>query len=174
MNMLLWLNPLRWIMLLALCGSLTLGYFSWRSHEREIGAQPYIEQLAQIKAESARVLKIETDKANAITLALKDFKVAREKQDVINNQTIEILADKLHAIASAGRLRDPNGCGGSAQGPSVGGTENSQGNGAEAGGLLSREISELFISLTREADEVNAAYISCRADERFLRLNWPK
>ena len=168
------LNPYTWLLGLALAGSLTLGYFAWRSHERDIGAEPFKAELKTIKAESARVLKIETDKANATTQALKDFKVTQEKQDAVNDQTISILADKLHGLAVAGRLRDPNGCGSSTQAQGVGGAESSQGDGAETSGLLSPELTQFLFAKDKDADTINNAYISCRADERKLRAEWPK
>lgn len=55
------LNPYRWILLLALCGSLVVGYYGWRSHQRGIG-----EHTVQVKWDKqTAVLKLAADKATA-------------------------------------------------------------------------------------------------------------
>lgn len=153
---------------------------SIRADERVIVVKIYEDALTKQKEQASALLATETAKATAATKELQDFKITQEKEDAINNQTVSILADKLHAMAgTAGRLRDPyqTGCGGgggSAQSQTVGGTQSGQGDGAEAGGLLSPELTQFLFTKDREADAINRAYISCRSDERSLRLNWPK
>jgi hypothetical protein len=162
------LNPGRWMLYAAALAALVAGYFAWAAHERGVGAAPYIAAIEKQKVEAAVTLKVLTEQVQVKEKALNDFTNSRNENDATNEGAIAVLADRLHAS----RLRDPNqtGCSGAAPGPqaaasaAVGG-----GNAAEAGGLLSAELSGLLTRLTREADTVNAAYISCRADAYEVR-----
>jgi hypothetical protein len=159
-TILAWFNPERWI-ILALIVLLPAGYFSWRSHERGIGAAPYIEAIKKQNEEAAKLLKVKTDEANAATQALKDFHIAQEKTDAINDQAISILADKLHAT----RLRDPGAtrCSSNpAQGPNTANASSSAADGAQDSGLLSERASDFLRAQAFQADRINLAYISCR------------
>jgi hypothetical protein len=50
-----WLNPGRWLAVLALSGALTLSYFGWRGQQREIGRQEARAELrAATDAQTAR------------------------------------------------------------------------------------------------------------------------
>jgi hypothetical protein len=174
MNILAWFNPGRWLMLAALCLALMAGYFAWADHvgdvrEATVNAR-WEKATRQLKAEAAGTLATETAKTQAAERGLADFKNQREIQDAKNRTTVAGLERRLRdAAGPAGRLRDPNaaGCGpsgGGAQGevaasPSGGATDV-----AQAGGLFSAGATELLQRLTREADEVNLAYASCRAD----------
>lgn len=148
---------------------------SIRADERTIVVKIYEDALTKQKKQAAALLATETAKAAAATKALQDFKITQEKEDAINEKTVSILADKLRALAGpAGRLRDPyqTGCGvggGNAQSQSVGGTQSGQGNGAEAGWLLSPELTQFLLTKDNEADAINLAYISCRADAGKVR-----
>ena len=83
--------------------------------------------------------------------------------------------EKLLA-ATAGRLRDPNaaaaGCRSGGAGASTtdpGLADPDAADAAEAGGLFSAGATELLQRLTREADAINAAFASCRADALSVR-----
>jgi Flp pilus assembly protein TadB len=55
MNPLMWLNPGRWLAVLALAGALALAYFGWRGQQREIGRQEVRRELAAAaEAQTAR------------------------------------------------------------------------------------------------------------------------
>jgi len=82
--MLGWFNPGRWLMLLGLCLALSVGYFSWRSHEREIGARPYKAQLAEQK----RIGDAAQQVANARILSEQQ---AKRKADDENKLTLTAL-----------------------------------------------------------------------------------
>ena len=173
MNPLAFLNPSRWLLLAALVGALVLGYYHWRNEQREIGRQEQkaVDQAAtdKIKAEAKATLAAETAKVSDLQAKLESAKAKQEIDDVKNRKTITDLGSKL-----AGRLFDPNarGCGnggGGTQAPDTATADNRANDGAQAGGLLSDSASELFRRITREADEVNIAYISCRADGVALR-----
>lgn len=164
-------------LLLAVLG---FGYGPWATHQQGIGEQrattAYNAAIDQQKATAGKLLLVETDRANAATTALTDFKLDREKQDVENKSAIDRLAARLRAAAGpAGQLRDPNavaGCGGGGAG-APGADPAHAGSGAgdtsEAGGLFSAGATELFQRLTREADDINVAYTSCRTDNLNLR-----
>lgn len=178
MNPLAWLNPYRWLLYGGLLLALTAGYYGWRSHERGIGAAPYITAIAAQKTEADRVLAIETAKVEATQKQLELALLTQEKTDALNKQTTDSLGARLRRLAAAtdGRLRDPAGCGAGSAG-STGATNSDAkdraGDGAQTAGLLSKPISDLFIRLTSEADDVNNAYASCRADALTVRTVGP-
>lgn len=124
------------------------------------------------KAEAAKLLAEETARADAVTGAFLVFKDKQESKDVQAAKITSGLKTQLAVAAgTAGRLRDPNatpcgrGQGGSspetqtASSPSGGSSD-----GAKTGGVLSEELTGLLQKLTGEADEINTAYASCRAD----------
>lgn len=125
------------------------------------------------KAEAAALLataKDRVDKAESIAAALRQEQNLKDAENVKNTAAFE------RRLADAGRLRDPKAtparCGGSGAGPGAQGAASAGAGGdnaAEAPGLLSIETSDFLRRLTREADEINLAYISCRADAQMLR-----
>ena len=145
-----------------------------RGYQR--AAAEYTVVIAKQKAQAAQLLATETIKARKAEEALRTFKLTQDNKDAQAQSTVADLSRRLHDLATrnAGRLRDPYapGCGGSSSGPQRAATP-APGAGAadaaEAGGLLSAELSGLLQRLAREADEVNTAYISCRADSMGLR-----
>ena len=170
---LLALIPMRWVIILGgILASLGIVYFSyehWVKAEQAIGAAPYIAAIEKQKIEAAATLKVLTEQVQAREKALDDFTNARNENDQVNESAISVLADKLHA---AGRLRDPRATGGS--GPASG-TQVAAGSGTGAedatatSGLLSVEASDFLRGQAQLADEINAAYISCRADAYEVR-----
>ena len=161
------LNPGRWAMYLALIAALGLGYIAWEKHirndERSKVVAEYNQKIDAQKAEAQYQLDTETAKVILLNLQLRAFKDQQENSDVINSKAIALLADKLHGRV----LIDPNAArcgqgGSSAEGtvvpnPGVGAADK-----PEASGVLSVPLTGLLLSITREADEVNLAYISCR------------
>ena len=135
----------------------------------------YAHAIDTQKIEAAKTLADETARVAMATQALQTAKDQQELKDAKNKSTVATLANRLRdATDSAGRLRDPNaaGCGGgsdSASSDIASRADNRADNAAEAGGVFSRPATELFARLTREADEVNAAYASCRADAYSMR-----
>jgi hypothetical protein len=155
---------------IALLIALRAGYEHWADKLRAEGAAPYIAAIEKQKAEAATTLKVLTEQVQAKEKALNDFTNARNENDATNEGAIAVLADKLHAT----RLRDPNQTGCGCSGPSSGGQaaagpQAGGANAAEAGGLLSAELSGLLTRLTQEADAINIAYASCRADAYEVR-----
>jgi hypothetical protein len=152
-------------------------------------AEQYIERLgydramlqaqAQIegsKRAAADSLAQEIEKTRRAEQALHDAKNNQELKDATYQKTVSDLSDRLRRVAGpAGRLRDPHaavGCGpsggcptGSAAPAAGGGAADS----AQAGGLLSAQLDRLLQQLTREADDINIAYASCRADAYTVR-----
>lgn len=121
------------------------------------------------KLDAAATLAAQVTKTHAAEQALQDFINRQEKQDALYKKTVSDLSDRLRVAAgSTGRLRDPNaapGCrlgSGSATSQSTAAPSAGADDGTEAGGLFSVGATELFTRLTREADEINAAYASCR------------
>ena len=160
---------------LVLLAALVFGerYIEGRGADRQLAIDT--AAINKQKAEAAATLASETDKVHAAERALQDFKNNQELQDADHKKTVTDLSDRLRRIAgAAGRLRDPNAAG---CGPGGGGATNqtatTAGGGpadpAQAGGLLSAELSGLFAQLTKEADDINIAYTSCRADAYAVR-----
>ena len=135
----------------------------------------YTAAIERLHADAAAQLAEEVNKTRAAEQALNEAKNNQELKDATHTQTIASLSDRLRRAAGpAGWLRDPNAtpCGRSGGDPevvpaataSVGAADP-----AEAGGLLSAELAGLLQQLTREADDINAAYASCRADAYTVR-----
>ena len=131
--------------------------------------------IEKVKREAADTLASETNKTRIAERALQDFKNTQELQDATHQKTVADLSSRLRTLAGAsGRLRDPHapGCGAGSGGtaseaaPAPGGRPADP---AEAGGLLSPDLSGLLQRLTAEADTINVAYASCRADAYAVR-----
>jgi len=160
---------------LALLVALFFGerYIEGRGADRQLAIDT--AAITKQKAEAVATLASETDKVHAAEWALQDFKNNQELQDADHKKTVTDLSDRLRRIAgAAGRLRDPNAAG---CGPGGGGATNQAATAAgggpanptQAGGLLSAELSGLLAQLTKEADDINVAYTSCRADAYAVR-----
>lgn len=164
-----------WVILAA---ALTGGYLAWANHQQSIGearaTAAYNEKIEAQKKEAAHILAKETAKVVATERALQDLKNQQEMEDARNKKTTNTLTARLRALADGtGRLRDPHAGrgpgGGSATGAAAAGPGDSRDHGAEAGGVLSAELTGLLQRLTVEADAINLAYISCRADAESVR-----
>lgn len=128
------------------------------------------------KRKAGEVLATETAKTRAAEESLRTFKLNQDNKDAQAQATVADLSRRLRQLTAgtAGRLRDPNaqGCGGSSGGPqgkAVTPAPDRPGDGAEAGGLLSAELTGLLQRLASEADAINTAYASCRADAFAVR-----
>ena len=172
-----WLNPGRWLLYAAFIGALLLGYNAWADHQQGIGegrANTRWQQATdKLKTEARAKLAAETAKADKATDELRKFKDAQELKDAQARKTVAALRQRLAAVPG-GRLRDPNapGCGSGGSGPQAKdspGTQHSDPDGTQAGGLLSAELTGLLQRLQSEADEINIAYAACRPDARALR-----
>jgi hypothetical protein len=153
-------------------------YIERRGYDRAMSeAQAQIEGSKRAAADR---LALEIHKTRRAEEALQTAKNTQELKDANHHKTVESLSDRLRALAhSSGRLRDPYsvqaaGCGaggGGSQGqpPTAPGDRSS--DPTEAGGLLSAELGGLLQRLTREADDINVAYASCRADAYAVRGN---
>lgn len=100
MNPLAFLNPARWALYLALAASVLGGYLYWQHHEREIGAAPYIAQLA--------TMRIAADQAQAHNLQIQQT-LEQNVKDAQNEslKRAEILQANADAAAhSADSLRN--------------------------------------------------------------------
>ena len=137
----------------------------------------YETTIANQKAEAATILGEEKAKVTKAEGDLKVFKAQQENKDEANQTTITALEGRVAALTGDNRrLRDPNAqaarcgpSGGSTQGGSAGPAGNRASSGPETDGLLSTQLTGLLQRLTREADEVNNAYDSCRTDSDNLR-----
>jgi hypothetical protein len=174
------LDPLKWIIGVGLVVTLYLSYNAWerriRENEREKVVAEYNVKIDAQKVEAAKLLEQVTTR---VTAAEKTLRVELEKQnetDVINEKTISVLADKLHGLASrtGGVFIDPNSTGRwqssdipSGSTAAVTGTGFS--NPTQAAGVLSKFTTDALLTLARQADELNAAYESCRNDSIKVR-----
>lgn len=183
MEILKWFNPTRWLMLLGLGLALIAGYFAWehniRADEKTKVDKVWEAKLDKQKVEAAGLLAAETARVGAIELKWSTFKNQQEIKDGKAQQVVAGYKNRIASLLSSngGRLRDPNaeigcrGSSGSAEGQIVPSPGNSTEYTAETGGLFSEEASRLFIELTSEADQINLAYASCRADSLNLRVS---
>jgi hypothetical protein len=136
-----------------------------------------VEATKTQKREAGALLKQLTDRVNELQAKLNDAHRAQEIKDANNQAAVDKARADLRAARAAhgGQLRDPNaatgrGCSGAGaeagSGPSPGAGAADQ---AEAGGLLSVQLSDLLARLTGEADDINRAYAACRADAYTVR-----
>ncbi|MBC7621237.1 MAG: hypothetical protein H7293_20010 [Candidatus Saccharibacteria bacterium] len=179
-----WLDPYRWLLAIGLLGVLWLGYGAWAEHQQGIGEQRattrYNKAIEKQKGEARVLLASETAKKEAAEKALRDFKDQQELKDATNKKTVDSLSTQLRAAAGpTGRLRDPNtaGCGrgsGATQGPNTAIAGSGPDNPTETSGLFSKEATGLLQQLTSEADDINIAYIACRADGEAVRRLVPQ
>lgn len=127
------------------------------------------------KSEAAQELSAEKDKTRAVERALSALTHSQDLKDHDHEQAIADLSDRLRVAAGpAGRLRDPHaaGCrsgGGVAPGETAASPGDRAADDAQAHGLLSADFTGLLQRLTREADDINAAYQSCRSDAYAVR-----
>ena len=128
------------------------------------------------EAEAATTLAAETDKTRLLERSMRAALNNQELKDATNQKTVSDLSDRLRRAAGpALRLRDPNsvaGCGpsgGGTPGATVAAPGDRPADAPQAGGLLSVQLSDLLTRLLREADDINDAYASCRADAYTVR-----
>lgn len=153
------------------------------------GAEQYVEHLGytrakteaavvikQLKIDAGVTLADEIAKTRAAETALQAALNTQNLKDADHETTVNDLSERLrHLAGPAGRLRDPHataGCrsgGGGTTGAAVSTAIDRPENTTEAGGLLSAELSGLLQRLTQEADDINVAYASCRADAYTVR-----
>lgn len=165
----------RLLLVAALLGGLYMleRHIEQRGYDR--AEADYTAAMERLHADAAAQLAEEVNKTRAVEQALNEAKNNQELKDATHTQTIASLSDRLRRAAGpAGRLRDPNAapCGRSGGSPESGPTapaDTGAANAPEAGGLLSAELAGLLQQLTREADEINVAYASCRADAFTVR-----
>lgn len=156
--------------------ALLLAYGNWRESEGvRVTKMTYDAALAKQKKEAAALLANETAKTKISEEALSNLKNLRELQDVENQKTVAGLSARLRDLAGpTERLRDPHaagcGCGGrGATGQAAGADVDRADNGADAGGLVSQPLTDLLFKITDNAEQINLAYISCRADSVSTR-----
>lgn len=131
-----------------------------------------VEQQAR---EAKAKLKDLTAERDARQVLLDNARKAQELSDATSAATIATQARRLTAlsVAGGGRLRDPYaaaGCGGGGpKGPDSAGAPAGEGHAGQTPGALSEQLSKFLVDQFRSADEVNAAYASCREDAFSLR-----
>lgn len=165
--------------------ALALAAAAWRIHAKADSAgyaraqAAYQAEINRLQTEAAATLATETNRVRLAEQTLQAAKNSQEIKDAKNTQAITALSASLRAAAGpAGRLRDPHAtqCGGSSDRPpsdpatttSVGATDPTQ-----TGWLLSKQLTEFLFEQARKADDINAAYASCRADAYTVRGTTP-
>jgi hypothetical protein len=181
-----WLNPYTWLLYGSLMAALLLG--AWRVHHNiDQGGYDRADAEWQAKvniqqADATKLLDEERAKVAAASMSLRNFKDNQEIKDAANKTTVSGYERRLRAAAGpAGRLRDPNasyatGCGGGGGNPQGADTATAGHRAddvAEAAGLFSVGATALLQRLTREGDDINLAYTSCRADALSIRGSLP-
>jgi len=171
-------NPRLWI---ALAIAAALSWSHWQAYslggsEARADLAQYQadtwQAIAQLNTDAATTLANERAKTRKVEQALQAQTDKQNTQDAHHAKTIADLSARWRAAAGpAGRLRDPYatsqaaGCGAGSGSPTSA-TASAAGDraadAADAGGLLSAELSGLLQRLQREADAINLAYASCR------------
>lgn len=88
MNLLAWLNPTRWLIMIAAVGALTLGYFAWANHQQGIGearaTERYNLAIAAQKQEAKTKLSELTQQKLEAEIALSKLIAQKEKNREIS------------------------------------------------------------------------------------------
>ena len=171
------LSPYRWLLAIALIASVWVGLVEIKNHYIELGdhnaSVRYEAAISRQKAAAEALLAAETAKVREREQSLQKFTDDQNRKDADHEKTLAALSVRLRVLAGpSGRLRDPEGVGQGGGGPGGQTASPAADRGADTAqdaGLLSRPISELLLSITSEADTINDAYISCRADAEQLR-----
>jgi hypothetical protein len=156
--------------------ALVLAVFFGIQYVRHLGA---VEQEAKDKV-VAQELKLKTDAAllaannKAIELERK-WQALTDQQNLKDTQNEKIAtanSARVRAAESHGRLRDPNAtpCS-SGESKAASSPSDSSADGAQTTGLLSVPITDLLERALREADAINDAYSSCRAQAIGIRAS---
>jgi hypothetical protein len=174
-------SPWLWRMLAV--AAVLVGLYALWAHVDQRGyarAQAVYEaEIDRLQTEAANQLAKETERVLLIEQALQQAKNNQDMTDAKHTQTTSALSARLRAAAGpAGRLRDPHAtpCGGGgdrASSDPATATSAGAADKPEAGGLLSKQLADLLQRLTHEADTINAAYASCRADAYTVRGTIP-
>lgn len=175
MNPLDWLSPTRWLMVAAALLAALGAFKVWEVRTERVGYAKaeayYTAVLARQSAAASAALTVERAKTDAARQELDAFRVQQEVKDEHNARTMAALGDRLRGLLNgAGQLRDPHAgaCADSIGVPApvetAAAANGGADNGTQTGGLLSAPLSGLLRELTAEADSINTAYISCRAD----------
>lgn len=133
--------------------------------------------LAAQKTKAAALLATEIGKNERLTGMLRATLDTQEKQDAESKKTVADLRAALQRNSRAAGgpgLRDPwaTRCGrggGGTQAADPGRAGGGETDPAEASGTLSANFEGLLLQLASDADDINVAYASCRADALNLR-----
>jgi hypothetical protein len=173
-----------WLYAIGLAIALAAG-FGEREMKQHYKADAIVQKANVTKLSSA--IKTQKDEAaamlrtiNASVLAqqktIDAARAAQEQKDATNVQVVAGLQQGLHdALATRGsRLCNPapagrGSSGGGAAGQAAAGAGTGAADGAQAGGVLQPDAHGLLERLMKEADAVNIAYASCRADANMMR-----
>ena len=170
------MSPLLWRILavaavLAAITAAVLGYGHSRySKGVAVTTAAYEQALSKQKIEAAQLLAEATGKVLVFERKLAAERAVQEGKDAANKKLVADLGTRLRAVG----LRDPGttGCR-----ESRGGTESTvaaspgdrPANTTEGTGVLSQQFTDLLLAQASEADAINLAYISCRADAFSVR-----
>jgi hypothetical protein len=121
------------------------------------------------KIEAAACSRNSPPSATRCRLRINEGHNAQEKKDANNAATVDSLSRQLASV----QLRDPGArprdCRAGPQGNAPTPTGDRRADDAAGGGILSEEASRFLRSFAREADDINAAYESARADALICR-----
>lgn len=100
MSLLAWLNPTRWLILIAAVGALTLGYFAWANHQQGIGearaTERYNLAIAAQKQEAKTKLSELTQRKLEAEIALSKLTAQMEKdREILQAKNAADLRNRL-------------------------------------------------------------------------------
>lgn len=157
--------------------ALFITYGEWRVTV-EVGRanDRHAAAIEKLKGEAAKELAAQVTYTMGVERDLREAHDRNRKESEEHDRTVDALEKRLITVAarSGGRLRDPNaeGCGrsgGGAAAPAAAAAADRGEGAAQAGGLLSLQLSDLLRARLREADDVNNAYAACRVEVVNLR-----
>jgi len=158
-------------LVLAAITAAVLGYGHSRYNKGvAVTTAAYEAALSKQKVGAAQLLAEATEKVLVFERKLAAERAAQEVKDAANKKLVADLGTRLRAVG----LRDPGATGCRESG---GGTESTvaaspgdrPANTTEGTGVLSQQFTDLLLAQASEADAINLAYISCRADAFSVR-----
>lgn len=125
-----------------------------------------IGQVEQQKAQAATDLARLTAERDAKQLALDTAYKQQETQDALAIQEIDrlnrVIANQPIRVRYVATSTGSGACSGSAGSQTAGSADDSPGHATEAYGVLSARADQRFKHVAGEAEQINAAYASCR------------
>lgn len=150
--------------------AVTAGVLGYELQSERVRSARLEATLERERGQANRDLAVATNRVLAAERVLRASRAEQERKDGDAQATIADLGERVRRAGADGRLRDRFAapCHPADPGPRTATADRGE-DPAEAGRALSPEFSGAVIAILRDADDINAAYASCRADAVGLR-----